>query len=412
MPNVVFVAPYLLEATARFVHEAAGLPDVALGVVTHQDVAELPADLRARLAGHWRVDNALDPDQLVAAVAGLAGQLGRVDRLMAVLEQLQEPVATAREALGIPGMDRETARRFRDKAHMKEVMRAAGVPCARHRLAHTPQDVWAFVAEVGLPVVVKPPAGAGARDTFRIDQDEAVAAWLRSDPPSPARPALVEEFLVGEEFSFESIWLHGEMLWYSLSHYLPTPLEVLRNHWMQWVVLLPRDISGPGYDGIREVGPAAIRALGLDTGIAHMEWFRRPDGSVAVSEVAARPPGAQLLSATSWAHDIDMYRAWTELVIHDRFDAPQRNYAVGAVYLRGQHPGGASAGGTIAAVHNVERLQQDLGHLVVEAQLPRPGQARGGSYEGEGHVIVRHPDTEVVEAALARIVRELRVEVA
>ena len=48
-------------------------------------------------------------------------------------------------------------------------------------------------------------------------------------------------------------------------HYLPTPLEVLENPWIQWCVLLPRDISGPEYDGIREIGTRAVQALGLET---------------------------------------------------------------------------------------------------------------------------------------------------
>ena len=40
-----------------------------------------------------------------------------------------------------------------------------------------------------------------------------------------------------------------------------------------------------------------LRALGLRTGFTHMEWFRRPDGSVAVSEVAARPNGMVCVSS-------------------------------------------------------------------------------------------------------------------
>jgi len=61
-------------------------------------------------------------------------------------------------------------------------------------------------------------------------------------------------------------------------------------------------------------------------------------------------------------------------------------------------------------VHGVEKLQSEIGHLVVEAKLPQPGQPASSSYEGEGYVIVRDPDTEVVRDALRRIVTEVRVE--
>ena len=61
-------------------------------------------------------------------------------------------------------------------------------------------------------------------------------------------------------------------------------------------------------------------------------------------------------------------------------------------------------------MHGVEELQRELGDLVVEARLPEIGQPASSSYEGEGYVIVRHPETEVVRDAVQRIVNRLRVE--
>ena len=48
--------------------------------------------------------------------------------------------------------------------------------------------------------------------------------------------------------------------------------------------------------------------------------------------------------------------------------------------------------------------------LVVESRLPRAGQLSSASYEGDGFVIVRHPDTAVVTDALRRLVTTVRVE--
>ena len=404
MVVAAFVAPFLLEATTRFVDSAATLPGVRLGVITSTPASQLPHALKEHLAGHWRVDDALDPRQIAEAVAGLSGQLGRVERLVGALEQLQVPLAQAREMTGIDGMDAETARNVRDKARMKSVLQAAGVPCARHQLVHSPVEALAFAEAVGFPIVAKPPAGAGAQATYRLDEPTALQEWLRAMPPSPHAPGLLEEFLVGEEHSFDSVTINGQTVWASIADYLPPPLEVLRNPWMQWVVMLPRDISGPEYDGIREAGPAALRALGVRDALTHMEWFRRADGSVAVSEIAARPPGAQLTSMHGYAHDMDLYRAWAELVVLGRFEPRERRYAAGTAYLRGMGKG------RVRAVHGVEKLQRELGDLVVEARLPQPGQPASSSYEGEGYVIVRDPDTAVVREAMHRIVTGIRVE--
>src|SRR4030095_9032125 len=140
------------------------------------------------------------------------------------------------------------------------------------------------------------------------------------------------------------------------------------NPWIQWTVLLPRELDDPRYTAIKEIGPAALRALGVRDALTHMEWFRRPDGSVAVSEVAARPPGAQISSMLGDVHDVDFYRVWAELVILGTFDAPERRYAAATAYLRGQ------GRGRVRAVHGAEQLQREIGHLVVEARLPDVGQ--------------------------------------
>ena len=71
---------------------------------------------------------------------------------------------------------------------------------------------------------------------------------------------------------------------------MPNPLDVVRNPWIQWCVLLPKEVEDPRYDDVRKAGYAALQALGMDTGMSHMEWFRRPDGRLAISEIAARPP--------------------------------------------------------------------------------------------------------------------------
>jgi hypothetical protein len=61
-------------------------------------------------------------------------------------------------------------------------------------------------------------------------------------------------------------------------------------------------------------------------------------------------------------------------------------------------------------VHGVEELQREIGDLVVEARLPEVGQPASSGYEGEGYIIVRHPDTEVVRDAVHRIIAKIRVE--
>ena len=403
--HVVFAVPYALEASLRFARAAASLPDVRLAVVTQEEPDRLPEDLRRTLAGVETIGDALDPDQLEAGVRRAARSLGgRVDRLIGVLEPLQVPMAQVRERLSIRGMDATEAVHFRDKARMKDALRAAGIPCARHRLASSPSDALAFAEDCGFPLVVKPPAGAGARGTFRIERAEDLQGYLESVPPTASEPALLEEFVTGKEHSFDTVSLGGRHLLHSVSVYTPTPLEVLRSPWIQWKVVLPRSVDGPEFADIHAIGPRALDALGMVTGISHMEWFRRPDGSLAISEVGARPPGAQFTSLLSWAHDMDFYAAWTRLLIHERFDVPERRFSAGAVYLRGQGKG------VVVNVRGAREIADELGETLVELRLPRNGQTPSNTYEGDGFAIARHPQTEVVERALERVLATVRIE--
>ena len=108
-----------------------------------------------------------------------------------------------------------------------------------------------------------------------------------------------------------------------------------------------------------------------------------------------------------YVHDIDFYSAWAELVILGSFEPPERQYAAGTAYLRGQGRAGS------APCTASRRLQRQIGHLVVEARAAAARTAgRVGATRARGYVIVRDPDTEVVKDALQRIVSGVRVELA
>ncbi|HUJ58958.1 MAG TPA: ATP-grasp domain-containing protein [Kofleriaceae bacterium] len=402
MRTVAFVAPFPLETTMRFARAAAALNDVRfVGIVQEAprgDDARLFADLVT-------VGDGLDTRQLIAAAELLRERHGPIHRVLGILEPLQDQLAAVRRALGVPGTTPETAELFRDKARMKDELRRHGLPCARHRLVRTPDDADDFIREVGFPIVLKPPAGMGCKATWRIHDRDQLRGALGAVRPSVEAPVLAEEFLRGQEHSFETITVAGQVRFHSISRYYPTPLEVMETPWIQWVCILPRAIDGPEFADARELGVRAVTALGLETGFTHMEWFRREDGSLAIGEIAARPPGANIVRMNSYAHDTDMYRAWARAVVDDAFDGPfERRYAVGCAFLRGV------GRGRITRVVGVDRANELVGRHVMEAKLPAPGAARSDSYEGDGYVIVRDPDTEVVKAAMKTIIETIQVQ--
>lgn len=380
------------------------LPNLRIAVVSQQGIEALDSRVARRIVGHWRVNDITDASQLAVAVEALQNKFGPVHRCFAAYEQSQLPLAMVRERLGIVGLSSTAANNFRDKARMKDVLRSAGIPVARHRLLTSRTVARDFVRDVGLPIVVKPPAGAGAIATMRIEHHEALENFLSSYPELPHEPMLAEEFLRGTEHSIETVSIRGEAVWHSITHYFPTPLQVLENPWIQWGVLLPREVDESGFNDIRDVNDRALAALGMNTGVSHCEWFRREDNSVAISEIAARPPGAQITTMISRAHDIDFVKAWVDLMVHGTFEVPTRQYAVATAYLRGQGQG------RVQAIHGLDKVERDVGSLICDHRLPTIGQTPTGSYEGEGYIMVRHPSTSVAFEALQTIISSVRVQ--
>lgn len=404
MIHVVFVAPYFGENMRRCLRCLADLPGVKVGVVTQESEDRVPDELRGRLAAHHRIADAGDAAQLVEGARAIERAWGRIDRLEGYLELLQVPLADARDALGLPGLSGATARNFRDKNRMKEVLRAAGVPVARQALVRNADDARRFAAEVGYPIVLKPLAGLGARDTQRASDEISLSSALNALLPSDTNPAQAEEFVRGEEHTFETVTVGGRSVWSSSVQYLPGPLQVLENRWMQYCILLPRETDLPHVRAFAPVNTKALAALGMQDGLSHMEWFLRDDGSPVVSEVGARPPGANIMPLLEAAHGADPWAAWVRLLVNRTWDLPPRAFAAGCVFLRSM-----GSADIVRAVEGAETMRARIGPLLVAEKLPRPGQPRSSHYEGDGWVIVRHPETQGVVAALRAVLESVRI---
>ena len=405
MRHVVFVAPRFLHNTLRYTNAFVGLEGARVSVISEDPEALLPAPLRERIAGHYRVDNCLEASELIRACKAIQSGVGPIDRLAGVLEQLQLALAETRDVVGIEGMGLEVTRNFRDKDRMKEVLRAAGVPVARSALVSSAAQLREFGDRVGYPIVVKPPAGLGSKSTFRVASAAQLdALFALGLAPSVAQPAQVEEFVVGREFTCETVSIAGEPVWRCGTRYYPGPLEVLENPWMQYVVLLPREYEDPTWRRFDPINGAALTALGVGTALTHMEWFLREDGSMLVSEVGARPPGVHIMPMMGLAHETDMIADWAELVSFDRFEPKPRKWACGAAFFRGQ-----GRGDRVVALHGWDEARETIGEALIEANVPKIGQPRAESYEGEGYAIVRHPTTEGALAALRELITKVRV---
>lgn len=406
MRNVIFVAPFPTDPTLRFLRALATLEDIRLLGVVHTPP---PRQEDARLFHDVvRITEPLNRQDTIDGVEILKRRHGEPHRIVGILEAMMVQLAETREHHGVTGASVKTSVLFREKHLMKDALRAAGLPVARHALVTSLEDAKKFVDEVGFPIVMKPPAGMGSRATFRVSNEAELVEVMSGQYGlviTPKEPMLAEEMLQGREHTFETITTGGKVRAASFARYYPGCLEVLENPWIQWSCILPKEIDTPLYDEAKRIGEKAIEALGLDDGMTHMEWYEKAcDGSIAIGEIAQRPPGPQLCQMTGLVHGIDIYRAWSRAVVDGELDEPWvRKYAAGTAFLRGM------GRGRVAAVTGLHEAREAIGDALIEAKLPEIGKPKSSSYEGDGYIVIRDGDTEKVKSLIKTILGTVRV---
>lgn len=352
-----------------------------------QPAQSLPEGVRRALSGYLHVSSLWDEEAAVAAARAAHREVG-FDRVECLWEPGMLIAARIREALGLPGMTVEETVPFRDKEAMKRVLDRAGIRTPRHARASTAHAVRAAAEAIGYPLIVKPIAGAGSADTHRIENGRELEAVLPRLAHVPE--VSVEEFVDGEEYTFDTVSIGGEIAYFNIGWYRPRPLVARTVEWISPQTVALRNVEADRLAPGRAMGRAVLRALNFRTGFSHMEWYLKADGEAVFGEIGARPPGARTVDTMNFACDLDLYRGWAEAVAHRRFSQPVvRRYNSVVVFKR------ARGQGRIRRIEGLEGLLARFGPGIVAIDLLPVGAQRRNwkqSLLSDGWVMVRHPD--------------------
>ncbi len=384
--RVVLLSPSYPNEMSRF---ARGLAEVGVAVYGVGDTprAELPGHVKPYLYDYLQVPRVMDEGDVMNRVSEwLRGT--SIDRVLTNWEPLVMLAARLRERWGVPGMSVDTVRGFRDKELMKERLRKAGLRVPRSRRVHTAAQAREAAEEIGYPLILKPIAGAGSADTYKVTNQgelERAIAFLRNIPEVSC-----EEYVEGEEMTFDTLCMRGKPVMENVSLYLPKPLEARQTEWISPMAISIRDLSTPRLHPGLELGRRVLEVLGMQDGFTHMEWFLTPKGEAVFGEIACRPGGAGLVDQMNYTSDIDLYREWARVSCWHHFEADAtRKYNVAIVFKR------AKGWGTIERIEGLGDFLRRYGQWVVEERLLRPGNARRDwqkTQTADGYVMVRHPD--------------------
>jgi formate-dependent phosphoribosylglycinamide formyltransferase (GAR transformylase) len=401
--NVLMISPGYPAEMAFFTRGLARAGGAVIGL-GDQSPQALPEPARGALAHYIQAGSLAAEDAVAATVRELARQV-RIDRVECLWEPYMILAARLREELGLPGLTVAQTVPFRDKERMKQLLDAAGLRTPRHVAVQTVAGVWAAADHLGFPLVVKPVDGAGSADTYRADTPtdlDAILPMVRHVPQ-----VSVEEFIDGEEFTFDTICAGGQVLFENICQYDPRPLVTKMHEWVSPTTMALRDLDAPGLQGGRELGAAVLQVLGFRDGFTHMEWYRKADGEVVFGEIGARPPGARTVDVMNYATDADLFAGWAEAVTHGRISQPvHKRYNAASIFKR------ASGSGRITHYEGLDRLLAEYGEHVAALELLPVGAPRRdwrATLIADGMVIIRHPELPQARQIVQRFATELQL---
>lgn len=324
--NFIFISPQFPRVYWNFCDrlKKKGVNVLGIGDTPYEALAD---EVRESLTEYYFVPSLGDYDQMLRAVAFFTFKYGRIDWLESNNEFWLESDARLRTDFNIrTGWQFGDMDHIKNKSAMKPFYKKAGIPTARLRPVTTLADAEAFLAEVGYPVIVKPDTGVGATDTYRIDSHDELCHFYASKPEVPY---VMEEFVTGDICSYDAIVDSNSVpIFESMTVWPPSVMDI---------VLYQLDLSyytaDRVPDALKKAGRATLKSFGVRSRFVHLEFFRLTKakkglgdiGDFVGLEVNMRPAGGYTTDMMNFAHSIDVYEIWADMITADRRLLPDRN---------------------------------------------------------------------------------------
>jgi hypothetical protein len=399
--NVILLSPGFPDEMPLFAQGLARVGARVLGV-GEQPERTLPDLARRSVVAYLQVEDLSDEDAVLDKVGRWTSGL-HINRVECLWGPAVGLGARMREVVGVVGMSPRQIRLFRDRDAMAQELGRWHIRTTRRERAASLAMCREAAERIGYPLVVN--AGPGAADTLRIESSgeiERVAGLLRRDPE-----VTLEELVDGEEYTFDTVCVEGEILYYNISWYRPRPRVGRAVEWVSPQTVTLREVDLPRFDAGRRMGKAVLRALGYRTGFTHMKWILRPDGEAVFADIAARPPEARAVELMNCASDIDLFSGWAEATCKHRFSqVVRRQYNAAVIFKR------ARGDGRISRIEGLEYLMARYGPHVVSVDLLPVGSPRRDWRRtplSDGNIVVRHPNLESTLEIADHVATDLQI---
>src|ERR1700731_1375410 len=249
----------------------------------------------------------ITPGFVERVIAQQAERGNKIDALLATLGgqparntavALYENGAMERHGVELIGADFDAIQRGEDRQMFKDIVAKVGGESARSRVCFTMDEVRETVADLGLPVVVRPSftmGGLGSGLAHSAEEvDRMAGAGLAA---SPSGNVLNEESIYGwKEFELELMRDGKDNVVVVCSIENIDPMGV---HTGDSVTVAPAmTLTDREYQRMRDLGIAILREVGVDTGGCNIQFAVDPrDGRLIVVEMNPRVSRSSALAS-------------------------------------------------------------------------------------------------------------------
>jgi carbamoyl-phosphate synthase large subunit len=249
----------------------------------------------------------ITPAFVEKVIAQQAARGNKIDALLATLGgqtalntavALHENGVLERYGVEMIGADFDAIQRGEDRQRFKDIVAKVGGESARSRVCFTMDEVRETVAELGLPVVVRPSftmGGLGSGMAASLEDVERMAGDGLA--ASPSANVLIEESIYGwKEFELELMRDHHDNVVVVCSIENFDPMGV---HTGDSVTVAPAmTLTDREYQDMRDLGIAILREVGVDTGGCNIQFAIDPnDGRLIVIEMNPRVSRSSALAS-------------------------------------------------------------------------------------------------------------------
>jgi carbamoyl-phosphate synthase large subunit len=196
------------------------------------------------------------------------------------------------------GANADTIDKAEDRSRFDKAMRDIGLECPRSGIAHSMEEAYGVLDQVGFPCIIRPSftmGGTGGGIAYNREEFEEICS--RGLELSPTRELLIDESLIGwKEYEMEVVRDKNDncIIVCSIENFDPMGV-----HTGDAITVAPsQTLTDREYQIMRDASFAVMREIGVETGGANVQFGINPDnGRMVVIEMNPRVSRSSALAS-------------------------------------------------------------------------------------------------------------------